>query len=173
MNPPSRAWASVVLFSLFASLPLCAQTKTKDTSSKHSTVLQGTPVPRPPVASQDPIVKLDTFSPAYTHDVVSKKPELFPETAAAPEPVAPADDLASLQRLLKVKQQNLELLMHMFADDERKFLTDTSGKLETADLQEKRKYEQQELHRAALEIAQLRSRIDQLSHPLSVVATTN
>jgi len=81
---------------------------------------------------------------------------------SAEEAAKKAAEIASLQKQIKDKQKRIELLMHLFVMEEKKFVQ-SSGDLDMdSDLQAKIHYEQEELRRETAACAQLQAQLDAL-----------
>ncbi|HYL84339.1 MAG TPA: hypothetical protein VE263_08900 [Candidatus Angelobacter sp.] len=92
-----------------------------------------------------------------------------PVTETAKEANTPAEDpaqrkaeIASLEKQIKDKQQRVELLMRLFVADEKSFVKDPLNPSEEPTVQERRRYEQDELRFEAAEVARLRAKLDAL-----------
>jgi len=124
------------------------------------------PVHKPDaVASNDPIVRLADHPSAHPQQPAA--PESAP-AASKPDSTLPTDPaqrkaaIASLEQQIKDKQRRVELLMRLFVTDEKSFVKDPLNPDEDAATQERRRYEQDELHRESAEVARLQARLNQL-----------
>jgi hypothetical protein len=71
-------------------------------------------------------------------------------------------DLALLEKQIKERQSHIVLLLRLFVDDEKKFVTDPTNPAVDAATKERRKYEQDELLWETAELAKLKARWEQL-----------
>jgi hypothetical protein len=161
MTPYLRGSPAVLV--LFLSVPAVfwAQTKTQrpdDKSPRAADGAGGTMVKKPPLTPNDDIAKLTVHkqsAPAAMRVAKSKE-----------DPVVQVDkatvEIAALRQEIKDKQRKLELLMKMFVADEQPFIRNPSGQSGDDDLQMKRRYEQEELRQATVEIGQLKARLEML-----------
>jgi hypothetical protein len=71
-------------------------------------------------------------------------------------------DVALLEKQIKEKQSHIVLLLRLFVDDEKKFVTDPTNPAVDAATKERRKYEQDELLWETAELAKLKARWEEL-----------
>jgi hypothetical protein len=71
-------------------------------------------------------------------------------------------EIAALEKQIQDKQKRIALLMRLFVDDEREFLNDPGNKQTEQSVQDRRKYEQDELLYESAEIAKMRTRLEQM-----------
>ena len=117
------------------------------------------------VIINDPIVRL--AAPSSPRAV--EPAEAAPEAAAAKEsPATPQDptqrkeEIATLEKQIKEKQQKVELLMRLFVADEQALLKNPVSLSEDPLTRERLRYEQDELRWETAEVARLRARLDAL-----------
>ena len=99
--------------------------------------------------------------------VSSANPQATPAVekspAAPPEnPAKKAAEIASLRKQIKDKQKRIELLMHLFVTDERKFVQFPSDAQNDPDVEARIRAEQEELRAESAACAQLQARLDAL-----------
>ena len=134
------------------------QTPDKPTSSANAQAA-------PP--AQKPVHKPDSGANTSPHAVQPAPPESVP-AASKPDGALPTDpaqrkaEIASLEQRIKDKQRRVELLMRLFVTDEKSFVKDPLNPDEDAATQERRRYEQDELHRETAEVARLQARLNRL-----------
>jgi len=122
--------------------------------------LQGTPVKRAPVPSDDSIVRL-AVKPAQQPSVAA---DTTKASSANPEDVAKkAAEIASLEKQIQDKQKKILLLMQLFVYDEQGFLRDPGSHQADPELRERRQSEQNELHEETAKLAQLKTRLNELT----------
>ena len=140
-----------------------AQTKDKagaDNRMPQAEGLQGTPVKRAPVPSDDSIVRL-AAKPARQPSIAADATEV---SSAAREGVAKkATEIASLEKQIQDKQKRILLLMQLFVNDEQGFLRDPGGHQVDPEERERRQSEQNELHEETAQLAQLKARLNELT----------
>ena len=94
-----------------------------------------------------------------------------PQATAAVQPSIPvtpedaaqkAAEIASLQKQIREKQKRIELLMHLFVTDEKKFVQFPSDVALDPEAQARIRSEQEELRRETSACAQLQSQLDAL-----------
>lgn len=83
-------------------------------------------------------------------------------TKATADAAFTGTDLALLEKQIKEKQSHIVLLLRLFVDDERKFVTDPTNPAVDAATKERRKYEQDELLWETAELAKLKARWEEL-----------
>jgi hypothetical protein len=137
---------------------LCCAQQSKSKLAETKDVVQpnemvGTKIVKEPSKITDSIVALQTGQP--TTAIVA--------TVEGQSSAKPLTEIASLQQEIKNKQKRLELLMHMFVADERPFLIDPGSIPVDQDTVTKRRFEQEELHKASAAIAALQAKLDQLT----------
>ncbi len=93
------------------------------------------------------------------------------QAASATDQGAPADagnqravEIASLEKHIKEKQTQIAMLMKLFVDDEKEFLKNAGGTEMDPAVQERRKYEQDELRWETAELAKLKARLEELKN---------
>ena len=159
---------------LLACMSVCAvcraQNKDKPPDAKLPSIdgeVKGTPVKRSPSRTDDDIALLAPRTAGDSAESVNMQTAGGPagkESAGVPQdPEKRKAEIASLEQQIKEKQKKIELLMRMFVVDEEAFLKDPSGQSEEQEARAKRKYEQDELLREGKEIAQLRTRLAQIT----------
>lgn len=79
----------------------------------------------------------------------------------AEEMAKKAVDSAPLEQQIKDKQKKIALLMRLFVDDERPFLNDPGNTKVDGTLQDRRKYEQDELLFETAELAKLKAKLNE------------
>jgi hypothetical protein len=124
---------SLRVFSLvFAGVFCCgsgwAQSKDKSPVEKkprHADVLEGTPVKRAPVTSDDSITRLEPNPPAGHAERTAKVADAAGEkeaSATTEDADRKAAQIASLEKHIQDKQKRILLLMRLFVTDEQGFL---------------------------------------------------
>ena len=122
--------------------------------------LQGTPVKRAPVPSDDSIVRL-AVKPAQQPSVAA---DTAKASGATPEDITKkAAEIASLEKQIQDKQKKILLLMQLFVYDEQGFLRDPGSHQADPELRERRQSEQNELHEETAKLAQLKTRLNELT----------
>ena len=145
-----------------------AQNKDKPPDAKLPSIdgeVKGTAVKKSPPRTDDDIALLAPRTAGNSAQSGEKAGEAASkESATVPQdPEKRKTEIASLEQQIKEKQKKIELLMRMFVVDEEAFLKDPSGQSEEQEARAKRKYEQDELLREGKEIAQLRTRLAQIT----------
>lgn len=87
------------------------------------------------------------------------------EKAPAPPPEDPAKkaaEIAALRKQIKDKQKRIELLMHLFVTDERKFVQSPTDTQTDPDIEARVRAEQEELRAESAACALLQARLDAL-----------
>ncbi|MGB2633752.1 MAG: hypothetical protein WAM58_07435 [Candidatus Acidiferrum sp.] len=170
MSLTLRVFTMTLLGVLSVSGGSWAQTKNKPPDVEESRIAAGTggtPVKKLPVITDDDISLLAVRAPAKSAETLNV--EAAKESAAKESGGVPRDpeniktEILALERQVKDKQRQIELLMRIFVCDEQAFLKDPSGQLEDDEARAKRKFEQEELLEKAKEIAQLRTRLNLIS----------
>jgi hypothetical protein len=107
---------------------------------------------RAPRKVEDPAAE-----PATVATVVGKEASGTPEETAKRN-----DEIAAVEKQIQDKQKRIALLMRLFVNDERSFLNNPGDAGADPAVQERRKYEQDELLWETAEIARLRGRVEEL-----------
>ena len=153
---------SLILTGVLGASGSWAQTKCKagaDKKMPQAEGLQGTPVRRAPVPSDDSIVRL-AVKPAQQSSLAA---DTTKASSATPEDLAKkAAEIASLEKQIQDKQKKILLLMQLFVYDEQGFLRDPGGHHADPELRERRQSEQNELHEETAQLAQLKTRLNEL-----------
>jgi uncharacterized protein YeeX (DUF496 family) len=126
-------------------------------------------------AAQKPVRKPDQV---ITNDsigllAVRRAPRIIPAAVAEPAGVpgegAGADalarraaEIASLEKEIQDRQKRIALLMKLFVDDEKEFLKNGGSAEANPVVQERRKYEQDELRWETAELAKVTARVEEL-----------
>ncbi|HKM66585.1 MAG TPA: hypothetical protein VJX70_05405 [Candidatus Acidoferrum sp.] len=139
----------------------------------------GSQKPQPAVAS---VITNDTISaqvfprtgntppaPAAHSDGASQKEARSSETDAAVK----AGEIASLQKELKAKQKRVELLMHLFVTDERRFVQFPTDPIDDPAAKARIRAEQEELRAESAACARLQRRIDALNSTTSTTTSSS
>lgn len=86
------------------------------------------------------------------------------ETPVSPpqDPAKKAAEIAALRKQIKDKQKRIELLMHLFATDERKFVQSPTDAQLDPDVEARVRAEQEELRAESAACAVLQARLDAL-----------
>ena len=162
------------VFSLMCAAVVCAagsalaQTKDKTVRVKEANLVdgvKGTPVKRTPALTDDSISLLGAGRPGTAAE--SAKADvaaLAKESAITPQDIEKKKaEIVALEQQIQQKQIKIEFLMRLFVSDERPFLNDPRATDVDADVQAKRRFEQDELKREAREMAGLRARLKGLT----------
>lgn len=146
-----------------------AQSKDKppvEKKPRHANVLEGTPVKRTPVTSDDSITRL---APNPRAGLVEPTATLA-NAAGGKESSAPAEgtekkaaEIASLERQIQDKQKKILLLMRLFVTDEQGFLRNPGDSQVDREIKERRQSEQEELHAETAGLAQLKAKLNELT----------
>lgn len=157
-----RVFLTILVATLCVPTAFWAQSKTPrpgDTSVREADGGGGTLIPKAPVTTDDDIAKLTAKK--------TSKPEATLVAKRVESPAVDRDkaqvELVALRQEIQEKQRKLELLMKMFVADEQTFIRNPGGESGDDDLAMKRRYEQAELRKQAVEIGQLRERLDVLT----------
>jgi len=165
---------SLRVFSLvFAGVFCCgsgwAQSKDKPPVEKKpgpAGVLEGTPVKRAPVTSDDSITRLAPNPPAGHVE----RTATVADAAGGKESSATAEDadkkgaqIAALEKQIQDKQKKILLLMRLFVTDEQEFLRNPGDSQVDREIKERRQSEQEELHAETAGLAQLKAKLDELT----------
>jgi hypothetical protein len=128
-----------------------------------------TPGPRPPTIITNDNITLPVVTPA-TRSATSPAPE--PAACIQKAAPAPAEDsarktaeIAALQKQIKDKQKRIELLMHLFVTDERKFVQSPTDTQADPTAQARVHSEQEELRAETAACARLNARLNALTAP--------
>jgi len=179
MKPARRILYPAISFSLLIG-PLCtckagrAQDQTPSASSasgSSATVHATSPGPKKPMRKPDQQLTNDSVallavwrapaaSEAHGAQVGAAKDDgnfLLDENAKK------AAEITSLETQINDKQKRIVLLMRLFVDDERAFVSDPANTKADATAQERRKYEQDELLWETAELAKLKARLNGLT----------
>jgi hypothetical protein len=146
-----------------------AQTKDKPHVKKnmrHADVLEGTPVKRAPVTSDDSITRLAPNPPAGHVEPTATVADAAggKESSATPEGTEKkAAEITSLERQIQDKQKKILLLMRLFVTDEQRFLRDPGENQVDREIKERRQSEQVELHAETAGLAQLKAKLNELT----------
>ena len=105
--------------------------------------------------------------------VQARQPDAAAQQAGAPatqdangtadDTAKKAAEIASLQQQIQDKTKKIAFLMRLFVNDERPFLNDPSNQSVDGAIQDRRKYEQDELLYETAELAKLKNRLNQLT----------
>lgn len=165
MTPSLRVFAVVFVCALCVPGICRGQSKTKKPdvqSAQTSTGMQGTPVKKAPVLTDDDIGLLVARQPAKSGDAAKAEPAAKDSPAIPQDPEQRRAEIAALEQQIRDKQSKMQLLMRMFIIDEQAFLRDPTGASENDDARAKRHFEQDELLREGKEVSQLRARLELL-----------
>jgi hypothetical protein len=133
---------------------------------RHADVLEGTPVKRAPVTSDDSITRLATNPPAGHVERTATVADAGggkESTATAEDADRKAAQIASLERQIQDKQKRILLLMRLFVTDEQRFLRDPGENQVDGEIKERRQSEQVELHAETAGLAQLKAKLNELT----------
>ena len=164
---------SLRVFSLvFAGVFCCAsgwaQSKDKppvEKKPRHADVLEGTPVKRAPVTSDDSITRLAPNPPGHVERTAT-----VADAAGEKESRATAEDadkkaaqIAALEKQIQDKQKKILLLMRLFVTDEQEFLRNPGDSQVDREIKERRQSEQEELHAETAGLALLKAKLNELT----------
>ena len=177
MNPALRGLFPALTFSLvFGLLCTCeagrAQSQSPSSISGNGSSVNAQVVATPKRPTRKPDQQLTNDSVALL--AVRRPPTTGASTtqtgASASEAYVPMDatarkaaEISSLETQIKDKQKRIVLLMRLFVDDERPFLNDPSNTKVDETVQERRKYEQDELLWETAELAKLKARLNEIT----------
>ncbi len=176
MRPSLRVISPLVFFPVVGgllSVPGVAwaqsQLKPAESAKSQSASGPGKPTHKPDwVANNDSIVRLAVRQVPSSVEALAAEPATVANDAAkeaggtAEDPVNKAAEIAAVEKQIQDKQKKIALLMRLFVNDERSFLNNPSDPGADAAVQERRKYEQDELLYESAEIARLRTRLKRL-----------
>jgi hypothetical protein len=160
------------VFSLLCDAAVCAvgstlaQTKDNTVRVKEANLVEGvkgTPVKRTPALTDDSISLLGVGGPGKTTEGAKAGAQVMTPALTAEDVEKKKAEIATLEKQIQEKQIKIEFLMRLFVSDERPFLNDPHATDVEADLQAKRRYEQDELKREAREMAELKARLKTLA----------
>lgn len=156
---------ALVSFLFVALSPAMAQDRPGATATP-STAVQRSQAPTAADVRNDTIKKAavvkvagSAVTPAKESGKTAQKDATLPGGGAAPK----ALEIASLQKELKAKQERVELLMHLFATDERQFLISPTDPIEDPATKARIRAEQEELRAQSAACARLKARLDALT----------
>jgi len=161
------AWAPILL-TLFVSADAVAQApdNAKVLAQGSSAVVA---VPKP-VRKSDQVITNDTIgllavrrAPRATPAAPAPTPTVADENATADATARKAAEIAALEKQIQEKQKRITMLMKLFVQDEQAFLKDPGGTGE-ATVDERRRYEQDELRWETAELAKLRVGLESLKN---------
>ena len=131
-----------------------------------SLVLEGTPVKRAPVTSDDSITRLAPNPPAGHVE----RTATVADAAGGKESSATAEDadkkaaqIAALEKQIQDKQKKILPLMRLFVTDEQEFLRNPGDSQVDREIKERRQSEQEELHAETAGLAQLKAKLNELT----------
>ena len=181
MIPARRCFFFTLSFSLLIGL-LCtceagraqAQNPARPSVSGATANAQTSAGPKKPTRKTDQQLTSDSVALLAVHRApVGTTPTT--QAATADDPSTPMDDtgrtaaeISSLETQIKDKQKRIVLLMRLFVDDERSFVSDPSNTKVDSVVQDRRKYEQDELLWETAELARLKARLNELTAPKQV-----
>lgn len=164
---PLRVFSLMCAAAVWAAGSTLAQTKDNTVRVKEANLVEGvkgTPVKRTPALTDDSISLLGVGGAASGAAGAKAGAKTVEVPVLTPEDVEKKKaEIAALEKQIQDKQIKIEFLMRLFVSDERPFLNDPHATDVEADLQAKRRYEQDELKREAREMAELRERLKALS----------
>jgi uncharacterized protein YeeX (DUF496 family) len=166
MQLPLRVW-----FCFFAavSVPAGLQAQTPDNTT--NTTAEGAKVVVPksapkPVRKSDQAVTSDSIGLLAVPQAprIVSAPATGEPTGTTHEVITTevASEIASLEKQVKDKQKRIVLLLTLFVDDEKEFLKNGVGSEADPVVQERRRYEQDELRWETAELAKVQVRLKSL-----------
>jgi len=167
MRPRLRAWFPLVV-AMWVPAGLWAQNP--DNTASEATQVKDARAVQRPVRKPDQVITNDTIGLL----AVRRAPRILPAEvaavpAAAPNEGAAADaatkraaEMASLEKEVKDRQRRVALLMKLFVNDEKEFLKCGGAAEADPAVQERRKYEQDELRWETAELAKVTARLESL-----------
>ena len=151
---------------LFAALsPAMAQDRPGATATS-SAAVQRSQAPAAADVRNDAIKKpamVKVAGSAVAPEQESSKPAQKDTTLPDEGAARKALEIASLQKELKAKQERVELLMHLFATDERQFIISPTDPIEDPVAKARIRAEQEELRAQSAACARLKARLDALT----------
>lgn len=168
-SPLSAALSAAIVIFFFLLLPRIARAQD---NSRQSSSPSTTPSSQKQLPRQATVITNETINlprpPRPPRPTAPPAPQPAPLVQTAPP--APAEDaaakaaeIASLQKQIKDKQKRIELLMHLFATDERRFLQAPTDAQDDAAAQARVHSEQEELRAETAACARLQARLDALT----------
>jgi len=158
---------------VFAGVLCCgsgwAQSKDKppvEKKTRHADVLEGTPVKRAPVTSNDSITRLAPSPPAGHVQLTATVADAAggkESSATVGGAEKKAGEIASLEKQIQDKQKKILLLMRLFVTDEQGFLRNPGDNQVDREIKERRQSEQEELHAETAGLAQLKAKLNELT----------
>ncbi|HXX99433.1 MAG TPA: hypothetical protein VEI54_00840 [Candidatus Limnocylindrales bacterium] len=186
MNPAHRGLAPAIFISLTIGLWFTcevgraqSQSAPTATASGSSANAEDKAAPKKPSRkpdqkeTNDPVALLAVKGGKTASDAsaaASESTESNDTNLPADETAKKAAEIASLETQIKDKQKKIVLLMRLFVDDERAFVSDPGNTTVDASMQERRKYEQDELLWETAELAKLKARLNGLTAAKQVVS---
>ena len=166
MKYPPLGWAPILLL-LCTPAGLWAQTPDNSAAVVQA---QATSVVVPkPVRKPDQVITNDTIGLLAVRRAPRIVTAPVAEPATAPDDAALANaaakraaEMASLEKQVQEKQKRIALLMKLFVGDEKEFLKNGGAAEADPAVQERRKYEQDELRWETAELAKLEARLEGL-----------
>jgi len=157
MKPSLRLSLVIRLFPVAVGLFLLSSANAQDSSAQATNAANA---PKPLPRQVQP-------APARTNTPPVPQPVSFvektPPAPAAQDAAAKTAEIIALQKQIKDKQKHIELLMRLFATDERRFLLSPTDAQEDPATQARIRAEQEELRAESTACSRLQSRLDVLT----------
>ena len=162
-----RRWFATVV-ALCVPAGLCAQTP-DNTARGAAPVTNPSAAPKP-VRKPDQVITNDTIALLAVRrapGMMTAAAEPVPangEAAGTDAVTQKAAQIASLEQRIKDRQKRIALLMKLFVSDEKEFLKNAGGVEADPAVQERRRYEQDELRWETAELAKLTAKWQELKN---------
>jgi hypothetical protein len=160
-----RRWIAIVV-ALCVPAGLWAQNP--DNTARGATQVTNASAALKPVRKPDQVITNDTIAllavrraPGMMTAAVAEPGPAKGEGAGADAVTQKAADIASLEQRAKDQQKRIALLMKLFVSDEKEFLKNAGGAEADPAVQERRRYEQDELRWETAELAKLTAKLEE------------